>query len=155
MNISRLQQLITILEEVEAKSQPFDMVAWLSTCGTAACAWGWGALHPMFQAQGVTMKVSLIKEQLGEEDELQELEITSLSELQPALNEDWQVFFASPTFEGAEGMDAATRFFDLTPSQATHLFSHVGYRQSGAWMNGVRPRHVIAKIQALLAEPVS
>lgn len=152
MNIPRLRQLITILEEVEAKSQPFDMASWLDSCGTAACAWGWGALHPLFQAQGVTMRVSLAKEELGEEDELQELKITSLSELQPKLDEDWQIVFATPIFEGVEGMDAATRFFDLSPREATSLFSHAGYHQGSAW---IRPRHVIAKIQAILAEPVS
>ena len=61
-NIERLKHLIVILEhvdeEVTANSQGrfgFDINNWFEEddCGTVACALGWAAIDPKFQAEGL------------------------------------------------------------------------------------------------------
>lgn len=149
MNIPRLQHLITVLEQIEAEHKPFYMDLWFGTtshddwCRTAACAGGYAALDPQFQAQGLGIEVFLKHEAKMP----RAIQVTSLAEIQPHLRDGWSYHEALPSFEGEIAFEAAERFFDLTPHQATYIFSVITYHKPS---HRIRPHHVIEHIQELL-----
>jgi hypothetical protein len=55
MNRERLEHLKVVLSNV--KPEKFDMSVWFTehgTCGTAACAFGYAAMDPKFNVEGLT-----------------------------------------------------------------------------------------------------
>ena len=71
MNIERLTKLAELLYWVAAEHKPFDLTVWINDqdpysetfdpqrkageCGTAACAVGYAACDPWFNAQGLSL----------------------------------------------------------------------------------------------------
>lgn len=63
MNVDRLTRLAALLDRVQAEGRGFDMAWWKhrGDCGTVACAVGWAASDPEFQAEGLRL--------VGDEDD--------------------------------------------------------------------------------------
>lgn len=100
MNRARLSHLESILRrEAKTPTVRFDLVFFYerTSCGTAACALGLAATDPHFNSEGFTLNGC-------------EFPIT-----RGALGFD------------AVGFDAAEIFFDLSSSEARHLFSSYNY----------------------------
>lgn len=115
MNRERLKILVEVLDRVEAEGGKFDMDRWVEpvgrqpdgtpappSCNTAACAMGWAAVEPRFNAMGLKLRVMR-------------------SYLSP--NSTWY----EPTFNGLNGMEAACEFFDLTLDDTAYLFDPTAY----------------------------
>lgn len=151
MNVPRLQHLITVLKQIEAERKPFYMDLWFGItshddwCETAACAGGYAALDPQFQAQGLGIEVFLQHEAKMPRT----IQVNSMAEIQPHLKDGWSCYVALPSFEGKIAFEAVERFFDLTPAEATYIFAVITYRKLN---HRTRPHHVIEHIQELLTK---
>lgn len=69
MNIERLTKLAELLDKVAAANKPFNLAVWINDpdsetsdpqhkageCGTVACAVGYAACDPWFNAQGLSL----------------------------------------------------------------------------------------------------
>ena len=57
VRVDRLRHLITVLEAVKEREQPFYLYGWMDEnhpdCGTTACACGWAAMDETFKAEGL------------------------------------------------------------------------------------------------------
>lgn len=150
MNRDRLQHLITVLENVEHQtSAGFYMGSWATrnldhVCGTACCAFGYAALDPKFQADGLKMTAEVWN---GDEGDCVNHDVTSVEDmLSIPANDCWPDFDVCFGFE--QGFRAAEQFFDISYPQACNLFDPDSYHDFTA---DITPTHVIAKIRKLLA----
>lgn len=157
MNIERLNHQIVILEGVAAANKAFDLAHWggradsettvgeIGPCGTACCAFGYAALDPTFQAQGLKLKVW----DGGDGERIVIESVDHLNKLKPDST--------LPAFENLCGLDAAMRFFDLSYEQVCWLFTPEEYLSYEEWMEDedtprpVAPAEVIERIRHLLA----
>lgn len=117
---TRLNQLVTVVEEVEAVGAKIEMTYWLSearvnheghVCGTVACIAGWAATSGVFQEQGLGWDDDLDRcyGWKGEGGRINEVKIRSIK------------------FDGYLGHTAAKRFFHLTHGEERWLFSNDYY----------------------------
>lgn len=140
MNIERLKHQIEILQDVAARGAHFDMDQWAGEwdhgCGMAACAFGYGALDPAFQAEGLRLRFTNADRRR---------EITTIEEYNAICREAGQF---EPAFDGHVGFSAAVQFFDISMEYADWLFNAANYR--GLDPSAITPGHVIARIERLL-----
>lgn len=144
MNIDRMNHMITVLEGVIAADKAFNLSGWVmneasmhrddpdfvknhwntvgnvqKTCGTSACAMGYAALDPAFQAQGLTLKIEVY----GPDGRTVEYPVTTVKEFneitrRPTLEVD-EIYIR---FNGQDGIGAAMEFFGITEKAATWMF---------------------------------
>jgi hypothetical protein len=152
MNIERLSHLIAILQDVEARKLPFDMDQWLGEwehgCGTAACAFGYGALDPKFQAEGLRLRFTLAQRALGEPGTI---EITTTEQYTAATRD--QIGQIEPVFGERVGFSAVCAFFDIPLSTADYVFNAANY--SGTDPSKITPDRVIRRLEKVLGLDVA
>lgn len=159
MNRKRLEHLVTVLEGVREKRRPFNLGVWMgdgmngaettvgrkNECGTACCAFGYAALDPEFQRQGLVIEVNAYSGRaLGSTKHI----VASIAEFNELVCKDLSLD-VSITLKGnkdLEGFDAAAKFFDLDLDDVHDLFDPAHYGDGVVY-----PRHVIERIQKLLA----
>lgn len=146
LNISRLERLCTILDDVDAKH--FDLTNWASPrCGTTACAVGWAALDPGFREEGFHLVA--IKTRVWSSEQIF-FEPSQLSDVKAGLL--WDSFGGAPCFEDKKNWDAVRAFFGVTQPQARWLFLPSSYSE----VEARNPRAVARRIRTLLdATPVA
>lgn len=141
MNTERLQIQIDVLHRVMEAELPFNMGAWLehtsSPCATAACAFGYAALDPRLQAEGLSLYA--IDGALGR------VTITSVADYNRLLlsNSMHQVW---PTYAGLDAFAAASKFYGISRDAARFLFDPECYEES----DPIFPEDVIKRIEYLL-----
>lgn len=138
MNRERLLRLIDILQAVDPEH--YDQTMWC--CGPSACAGGYAAQDPIFNALGLS-NTSLLEFPVEEFDE------------------------KTPYYNSLYGIAALQAFFDLTHKAAVHIFgSYAYFKLSRALADEadddteddeevcgryIKPSHVIARIEEILA----
>lgn len=170
MRLDRLNRLITLMEGVQAANLAFDLTRWLTpgsemssttsgtkeACGTAACAFGYAALDPGFQAEGLGFEATW-REPGGI---VQRRSLTSVQEFnaiikEPGAVKGWlnftPVFAEEGHVEGArlaEGFAAALKFFGITHHAAEYLFDPECYRDYET--QPILPEQVIERIHEVI-----
>lgn len=133
MNLARLNRLVVVLEEVAAdpkKARDFDMGTWATetqSCGTHACACGWGAMDPELQKEG--------------------LRLVEYDAARPPRR--MKLVYGDDT-----GFDAAASFFGLTAHRAAYLFDRDEYRHDSNNCEEVDEEEIVierVKIAAVIA----
>lgn len=138
MHIERLMRMIEILKNVKEQKRAFDMDQWFGDrdqgCGTAACAFGYGALDPAFQAEGLRL--------IFTDTDKRKHEILNVEDYYALRNKAGTV---EPAFAGRTGFGAACVFFDIPMSTADYLFNAANY-------NGltIAPKRVIKRLGKVL-----
>lgn len=142
MNTERLTHLITVLQGVIEQGRVLDMATWADTrtttgprggvhvCGSTACAMGYAALDPLFQAAGLSLRVTIMtkhphKQTLhhpGDADAFNALVLR-----RGILIRDAKPMLRMPDGEDHFGFTAACEFFDLDDGQADWLFLREAY----------------------------
>lgn len=126
INLDRVHRLIEILERVQEKNAPFNMVSWFEDdesphdCGTAACAMGHACRDPQFQEQGLT---------IGQEHQ--------------------GYLGAHPSFAGYAALEACEKFFGFSYGEADYIF----YDQDSG--KHETPADVIERISRVLLDRVT
>lgn len=148
MNKDRLLRIADLMDRVHAEHLKFDITGWGGArghygegdtrfedyattiarvepeCGTAACAMGYSALDPSFQAEGLKMTATFWS---GDSSEpISKIDVSSVA----ALND--LIFVAAAKkaiavdvtveFEGKTGFDAAAEFLEIWHQAAHDLF---------------------------------
>lgn len=159
MNKERLRYLITIMERLRDDKKLFNMGSWanpnttfspdrtFNMCGTSACALGHAAFDPQCIADGLVMNLGV---QMAEHSEYKHLPLRT--------NADWVTAVAAcsdahdymfvPMFEGREGFDAGSAYYDIDYDESNYLFDPSSYPKS-SW--GTTPDDVIEHINKLLS----
>lgn len=149
MNRERLEHLITVLKSVP--KQNFHMGFWGvseygNDCGTTCCAFGYAALDPEFQEQGLKMvhtKLTRNLDQSWNRDTTVLDSIVSFNALARKLDEPIEVDIY--LHNGKTGYEAAKEFFDLEENTVYFLFSPDYYKSFTS-----SPDEVIERIQTVL-----
>lgn len=140
----RLDNLACLLENLEFEendSDRFDLGNWIikkhlnprtEKCGTAACALGWAALHPWFQAQGMISEPWV---SVGRGD----FEMPNLK--------------GKPAHKAVEGpLETACEFFGISRETAEKFFMPSQYRPDISAVSSIKPGDVAKRIRAYLKE---
>jgi len=158
MNRERLNHLKTVMLRVAESAAKLDMSTWASDtntiteegehiCGTSCCAFGYAALDPVFQKQGLKLLMQTNYNEWSGVDTAERL-----SELMQEGHSRAEVFFGND-----KSFVAADAFFGLTDSQfgnfkgwnaADYLFASSAY---GKYTREITPADVIAHIDEVLA----
>jgi hypothetical protein len=152
---SRLDRLKFIMRQVAIDNLPFDMEGWVtvkfnyepqdlknvpSICGTACCAAGYAALDPIFQDEGLFLRV------IDEADEIHHIfsfdDIKTLS-LRETIDPD----YIEVAYDGYTGLAATQAFFEISCNSAIYLFSPHNYPKK----EDITPEMVIARIDEVIA----
>jgi len=160
MNLARMNHLITVLEGVERAKKRFDLTSWVSNkidvdtcsgekpvvaeaCGTSACALGYAALDPVFQAEGLGFEVAFA-DQFGKCRTEMVKDIASFNKAIKA-PDFWRM---DPIFGDREGLLAAREFFGITISAAGYLFDPETYDDGNS--RPVLPSEVIERVREVM-----
>jgi hypothetical protein len=131
--VARLRKLATLLDKLQdnlnaGKTGPltktidtFDLSVYV--CGSAACALGVASLHPQFQNEG------LIPKYQG-------------PDLLDLLRRDSYI----PAYRRHRGINAGSKFFEISDLQASYLFLESSYPESHR-----APRYVADRIRKFIA----
>lgn len=144
MNRERLEIQIDILRRINPEK--FDMDAWIyridldEPCGTTCCAFGYAALDERLRAQGLGMKITFRDNSA--------VEVANIEDFNRVSKVGYRN--AQPTFEDWVDFEAAAMFYDIDYAQACDLFDPNEYC-GDEFSEGIRPEHVIDRIQDLLA----
>jgi len=141
MNLDRLQHQIAILRRVEEQHLAFNMGSWIEreACGTVACAFGYAALDPLMQAAGLSLRVYLGGDVLGNT-------IHTIEEYNERLKGNTGLR-CTPCFAGSMDYEAAAEFYDITKSAAAYLFDPDSY-PNRSWK--ITPGDVIDRVQRVI-----
>ena len=135
----RLERLIDVLTRVEQSRLPFDMTTWAGyeLCNTTACALGWAAFDPGFQADGLTLINAWKNEPV----------FLSMEEYHTAVKADRRIL-PMVKYENVYNYDACQRLFEISASVASYLFDPDTYPNGGS---ETAPAAVIARVQEVIA----
>lgn len=165
-NIERLEHLVKILSNIP-KEIPFNLKEYVSfqtregrrtvnsfwrpdsvkpeACGTAVCAVGYGALDPVFIAQGLRL-------QPRREGDGSLTTLNSVEEFNAAAKDpDVFSFFLTYTDEKGElhiQGEAGTRFFDMDEDDYDAIFQSTSYPRN----RKITPAAVIKRIRKYISE---
>lgn len=124
--MERLQHLITVLAAVPASD--LDMCSWfeepwqIESCGTAGCAFGYAALDPVFNKQGLgRFQNTVVYAQAGRRYIVQ-------------------------------GFAAAERFFGITQEESNYIFMPTSYQYIGDELVRVPVALVIGHIEEVISK---
>lgn len=163
MNVERLTHLIEILRQVESSHRPFDLTVWASTgvspnttsgsaeaCGTSACALGYAALDPQFQAQGLALKANVyaLSDTHFVERCIGEITVSTTDEFNEVMRRA-DVGMFDPVYGEERGFSAGAEFFGINREASNYLFDPDYYPQG--FDAPILPAQVIARIEDLLA----
>jgi hypothetical protein len=116
MNVGRLMHLETVLWRVLDERKSFDLALWAvidqHDCCTVACAGGYAAIDPVFQAQGLY---------LGYKGGIPLRKATRCFLGQP------KIYFRASNGKLYSEFEAAARFFEITMKQTEWLFARFSY----------------------------
>jgi hypothetical protein len=140
MKQERLEMLIDVLQRVQDDDLPFDMGAWIerkSPCGTSACALGYAALDPRFQALGLRMVT-------------RKGDILSIEQYNDMAMEAWtkfrQTIIMDVSYQGEDAYRAGSLLFDISLAASAALFDPETYGRLDT-----KPCHVIERVRAVIA----
>jgi hypothetical protein len=166
MHRERLDHLVRILESVEAAKKLFDLTSWISdqtsettlnappgksgeACGTAACAFGYAALDPEFQQQGLHFEARRYECAADGKWIKQWQTVSGIEEFNRLQSLPETDFHFEPGYDGLLGFEAAEVFFGISRRAACFLFDPDYYE--GAFDRPVSPSEVIARVQEVIA----
>lgn len=171
MWVARLEHLKNVLKDVERRDANFHMGAWFEpdpflfkegvsikhVCGTSACALGFAALDPVFQACGLRPRVHVWKDvhkangSIKLVDRRVEGGMLALNRTVYKLN-SMSRNDGPPIMQVSYGKDrnltAAMKFFEITGGQADYLFMPTFY--PGMDSGEIAPKDVIEHIDRVL-----
>lgn len=140
-NVARLERLCEILGAVHPNH--FNLKTWAgpTSCGTTACAVGFAALDPGFQAEGLSLEVLKSRFLFGP---VRYVTVTAFDDVRGG----WlrKSLGGVPRYRGYSHWKAVQMFFGLTVKQAFYLFSPERYDADELRA----PDAVIGRIQKLL-----
>jgi len=126
MNEERLLIQIDVLEQIAALDRLLDMSGWIQEaptrdepCRTACCAFGYAALDPRLQEQGLTL--------VGYTNARRKVLIRSSAEFNRFAKAGALDGIVYPAFGDAEGFTAAMEFYGITRRAANYLFDPEWY----------------------------
>jgi hypothetical protein len=143
-NRADLLKLADIMARVQKRRKKFNMSSFAAVnhCGTSACAAGYAALDPEFQARGLKLTAIVW---LPFKDNIV---VTNASKLRKQTGKYFEI-----KFEGLEDFEAAAKFFGVTELASLYLFNPPDYDDVlDTYENhdDIEPRDVIRHIHAVI-----
>jgi hypothetical protein len=151
MKQERLELLIEVLENIKPTPQlGFDMCAWLGVwagkvhaCKTTACALGYAALDPRFQAMGL----KLVDNRSVGHPRQDSSVFRTVEEYNAALKEHGPTLITMVVFEDQNGFEAGALLFDISDPAACYLFDPDYYEGNG---HDITPEQVIERVRVVI-----